>query len=94
MIFECENCGVVKSVLIDGYGFGDRLLEGVMFRVTRSKGGKWSVTVEPEWEDYMSKNLNTKIWLDKCLEYIEDPDVGGSIGECPKCGDNVFLREE
>jgi hypothetical protein len=68
---------------IDGYHFGDRLLEGVMFDVTfENKEGEWKVTdvkVQKECESYF-QDLNQKLWLERAKEYAES-DMEELIGD-------------
>ena len=80
----CEECGHKGSMLVDGYAFGDRLLEGVMFKITL-KGRKVTAENLPEDEGYMA-GLNKKLWLKAAVEFALD----GDDGECPKCGDNMM----
>lgn len=86
MTFICEQCGKVDTVLIDGYVFGDTLLEGVMFRV-KSDGNKLSATIESEFAEYIKK-LNKKQWMKECIRYIELAD--DFSGQCPVCGGEVY----
>ena len=81
---ECER--MVDEVLIDGYIFGDRLLEGVMFRVIDVDGVPKCIGVTSECEPYFSQ-LNTVMWLDRCEEFCKNYD----FGECPKCSDDVII---
>jgi hypothetical protein len=86
MKFECEDCGPIEYIEVDGYHVGDRLLEDVMFRVIPDGehpviAGKPvnRVEVEPDAVPYFSE-LNEQLWLRRVLEYAEE---GG--GHCPKC---------
>jgi predicted RNA-binding Zn-ribbon protein involved in translation (DUF1610 family) len=92
MIFNCEKCGDVDAVLVDGYSFGDRLLEGVIFRVTRNSQGGLKAVVEPEFADYMGK-MNAKKWIKECIRYVEEHE-DDCAGQCPKCGDDIYLKPE
>lgn len=65
---------------IDGYGVGDRLLEGVMFRVALlSDGAGFTVTSRPEDHTYL-KALAMKAWMRRLAEYaandLDDEDIG------------------
>lgn len=42
MKFHCEDCGYMDKILVDGYDFGDRLLEGVMFWIICGEDGSVS----------------------------------------------------
>jgi len=86
MELKCDSCGAIDHVLVDGYAFGDRLLEGVMFEVI-DKNGKPKVNrVAPECQDYFS-DLNQEKWAMICEDYCEQLD----IAQCPKCGDDVVV---
>lgn len=86
MELKCDNCGVIDYVLIDGYPFGDTLLEGVNFVVKDENGVPKASGVVVEQQDYFD-NLNQKKWLKACEEFCEDLD----IAECPKCGGEVVV---
>lgn len=91
MIFDCEKCGDVDAVLIDGYNFAERTLEGIMFRVFY-RDGKLVSQVEPDYADIFS-DYNEDKWLKKCVEHVEsmEDDVEG---ECPCCGLDIYLRPD
>jgi hypothetical protein len=86
--FRCDDCGDIDHVLMDGYGFGDRLLEGVMFEVRVGKKGL-QVRVQDDCSDYFS-GLNKKKWLKEAAEYAKDNDVA----TCPHCGGDVGAQPE
>lgn len=58
---------------LDGYGFGDRLLEGVYFDVVADfdKGEVISVTVAKDCEAYFSQ-LNQETWLAEVYMKADD----------------------
>lgn len=86
-MIKCENCGTIKYVLIGGYQIGDRLLEGVFFRVYYdSKGNVSSVRIAPDDKEYFEQ-LNTKMWLEAVKDFAKSVDDA----ECPKCGETVYL---
>ena len=85
--FDCEGCGVIDYVLINGYGFGDRLLEDVYFEV-RIKDEKFVVALAPGQDEYCHQ-LNMVYWLEKAQAYAEQHD----FGECPHCRSDVCLEE-
>lgn len=84
---KCDNCGELDYVLMDGYSFGDRLLEGVMFEV-RKDNKNFQVQISQESEDYFN-GLNKKKWLKEATSYASKND----IFTCPKCGDDVAFPE-
>lgn len=87
--FDCENCGSQDYALIDGYFFGERILEGVNFEVRVSMEGSFSVKVDPQSEPYFEK-LNKKKWLKEAKAYVEQNDVF----TCPVCGDDCCLETQ
>lgn len=91
MKFDCQNCGDVDAVLINGYSFAERLLEGVMFKVFY-KDGELIAEVMPEDADFFS-DFNEIRWLDKCLKKVNsmEGDVGGS---CPCCKEDIYFRPD
>jgi len=84
MELECESCGKIDHVLVDGYPFGDRLLEGVMFMVKDQDGIPTALGVTAEAVEYFS-DLNQSKWLRACEEFCERLD----FAQCPKCGGDV-----
>jgi len=86
MELKCDTCGVIDHIIVDGYCFGDRLLEGVEFMVKDKNGKPNALGVKPECQDYFS-DLNQKKWLKACEEFCEQLD----IAQCPKCGDDVVV---
>jgi Asp-tRNA(Asn)/Glu-tRNA(Gln) amidotransferase C subunit len=91
MKFDCEKCGNVDHVLIDGYGFAERMLEGVIFKVFY-KDGKLAAEVMPEHADYFA-DFNQDKWLQECIEHVKqfEDDVEGS---CPNCNGDIYLEPE
>jgi len=91
MKFDCEKCGDVDAVIVDGYGFGDRLLEGVMFKVFY-RDGKLTAEVMPDSANYFN-DLNTKKWLAACVQYVQDMEDDVE-GQCPCCDEDIYLRPD
>jgi len=95
--FYCLKCKKdVDEVNVDGYDFGDRLLEGVMYRVKNVDGfpkllgivdaGK---VIDPKDDAYLSQ-LNNDYWNKMCLWHCEELD----IAYCPTCGDEILVWGE
>lgn len=60
-----------RRFLIDGYSFGDRLLEGVHFEIEFDKSGKViNVSVEKSAKPYF-ENLNKEKWLKEAKKEAE-----------------------
>jgi len=86
MELKCDNCGMIDHVLVDGYWFGDRLLESVMFKVKDQDGIPTALGVFEAATEYFS-DLNQQKWLKACEEFCETLD----FAQCPKCGDDVVV---
>ena len=75
MHFEDENGKQYNEAYFDGYQFGDRQLEGVMFRAF-IKDGKLKVELAKKEDEGYFKTLNTKMWLKAALEHaLEEADI-------------------
>ena len=85
MHFVCDGCGRLEYILIDGYGFGERMLEGVMFRVSVDENGGFLATPILGWHHPYLRTLNREYWENEALCYAKEND----IAECPKCGQDV-----
>lgn len=83
-MLQCDNCGPLEFGLMDGYGFGDRLLEGVMFEVRMDEHDAVTVRIKADFESYFN-TLNTKLWLERAQRSAEQEDVL----DCPKCGAQI-----
>jgi hypothetical protein len=81
--FVCENCGPLDFAHMDGYGFGDTILEGVTFEVRISEGTT-RVNVAAKDAKYF-KTLNERLWLEHALDYAKGTD--NLI--CPTCGRDI-----
>lgn len=66
--------GEIPFAFIDGYSFGDRLLEGAMFKITITKDNKFKAETLPKDKDYLD-GLNMKKWMKAALEYVKDNDI-------------------
>lgn len=74
-----DNGPITGTIEIDGYSFGDVLLEGVMFRADVKDGKVKKVYVRPEDESYFS-GLNKKHWLKEAKEEFEKTDIANIVG--------------
>lgn len=59
---------------VDGYDFGDRLLERVMFKCALLDGGNSGVVFGPEYDAYTA-SLNMKMWMQTCAEQLAQLDI-------------------
>ena len=86
----CECCNKqLEFVYVDGYSFGDRLMEGVMFSVKAIEGKPNCFGCRKEYELYM-KQFNWDHWKKQCEDYCDDLD----IATCPICGNDVVVEDE
>lgn len=87
MNFNCPKHGEVDHVLVNGYGFGDRLLEGIMFEVRVSDAHEYDV--RPICPDDL-KGLDAPHWSQRCREYAATSD----FARCPheRCNEDVSLQ--
>lgn len=82
----CPKCGIIEHVSFDGYHFGDRLLEGVMFKA-QIKNRQFEVTPQSSDDyDYLD-NLNRAKWMRAAEEFISEYDVA----DCMKCNTQIIL---
>lgn len=66
-----------STMEIDGYHVGDRLLEGVMFKL-EVVDGKLTIDHTPSSKTYFaSQGLDSKVWFGRLLEYAIAEDVFG-----------------
>lgn len=73
MYFDDEEGNKYYEAYFDGYDIGERLLEGVMFKVSIIDN-ELKVSYSKEDESYMSQ-LNKKMWLESALEYAKENDI-------------------
>jgi hypothetical protein len=98
MKFICGHCGEVDHVLMDGYGVGERLLEGVMFKITIKKE-KFQETLKAHVQDqdksyFTDNHISIKKWekemtVDAKDSYEEDACC---FMICPKCEQDQVIE--
>ena len=72
--FEDDNGNKTMTAQVDGYDFGDRLLEGIMFNITIESDGSLTAEVEKSAEGYF-EDLNKEKWLKEALRDAESTDI-------------------
>lgn len=72
--FRTEDKDGVEYAYINGYDFGDRLLEGVLFKIIIENNEFKAVDVEPGAKEYFSQ-LNQKKWLKEATDFAKQLDV-------------------
>ena len=58
---------------IDGYQFGDRVLEGVKFKASLEKKGTVLIVHGSDSDAYLS-DLNAPMWMDSAWDYLSTTD--------------------
>lgn len=61
---ENDNTHEVDALYLDGYGFGDRLLEKVIFKITLHDGN-----LIAECLDKYDPGINWDYWEKECVKY-------------------------
>jgi len=79
--FKCKACQKEHEfVLVDGYNWGDRMLEGVMFRVYDNDGDP-QLELHDKSDEAYTRQLNMDYFLKEGKVYIEHEEIYG----CPEC---------
>lgn len=90
MKFKCDNCGDIDEAIIDGYEIGDKILEGVKFKVRKNDDGSCNVESVDDWDsDPYLIGLNKEYWIDLISKYCENQD----IFFCPHCHNDVIPED-
>jgi hypothetical protein len=80
-----SGCGEITHIIFDGYGFGDKQLEQVMFKASVIDG-EVVVDAVDDWDnDNYLKGLNKNHWLGAAKAYQANLD----IATCPNCGNDI-----
>jgi hypothetical protein len=88
--WDCETCKKPPMYgLMDGYSFGERLLEDVMFECMLYDDNCWVIQVEKAAEPYFEQ-LNQTMWMTAAYKYCNQNDVW----ECPGCGGDIAPKEQ
>ena len=86
---ETEEVLDIEFALVDGYGFGDRFLENVMFKVTaklESDEIKYTCEVTDEAREYLSKScISIPMWEEKATEFANYMPDSFCHPENPSC---------
>ena len=83
--FNCEGCGQQHDhALLDGYHFGDRLLEGVMFEIRIADDGTFTATPCDSRELH---GLDAPLWIKRATDYATKRDLFTCPN--PKCRGDI-----
>lgn len=69
-----SECGDEEYAYINGYDFGDTLLEGVLFRIEIDNNKFTCNQVDLEAFDYFQQ-LNQKKWFKEAVKYANQNDI-------------------
>jgi len=79
--FEDEDGNIVNEAYFDAYAFGDRLLEGVIYKATIVNNEIVITYADKTTAEYMEQ-FNEKMWFENAKAYIEDePDLMSKNGK-------------
>ena len=85
----CADCGPIEYALLDGYLVGDRLLEGVKFKVSIKSGKVIAQPAASDDAEYM-RRMNKRRWLKEAAEFAANSDSM----ECPNCNESAVEIEQ
>jgi hypothetical protein len=89
--FSNESGKKLTTAYMDGYAFGDRLLEGVMFQVSIRKDGTLTVAPARAQDKEHLEGLNAGKWLRVALDFAHGSAL---FSEEPEGGSEDFALEE
>ena len=84
----CDACGEIDMAYVDGYSFGDRILDGVVFEAT-IVDDDIRVVVRDDAKRYF-EDLNQEKWLKAAKEHAKTTDVL----ECPYCKNCCIIQKQ
>ena len=88
--WTCEDCGKeVDYILIHGYDYGDRQLEGIYFEA-RCIDGDWAVKIRDKDKDYFEQ-FNSQFWYDIITSALSNGDI--DLATCPECEGDIVVNE-
>lgn len=85
---EGGGCGVVDHALFDGYSFGGRTMEGVMFKAFYRDGELVAAPVDGWNSAYLCK-LNQEYWSKQANAFVRMLD----LASCPKCKGELVMPD-
>lgn len=86
----CDECNKkLDFIYVHGYDFGDRIMEGVRFKVRVIDSKPECFGLHPDSEPYMVQ-FDWEHWKKRCEEFCERAD----LAECPHCGEDVLVEDE
>jgi hypothetical protein len=84
MKIKCNQCGDLNLAYLDGYIFGDILLEDVLFEVRIQKGHLKTKGVTPDSQSYF-ESLNKAKWVKEANNVLKEAEQSsdGEVLHCP-----------
>jgi hypothetical protein len=84
-ILDDESVVPTEALYLDGYSFGDRMLEGLSVKFTIVDGNLVATANWPEW-------LDANYWKEQAVQYALDADTFSSTAD--NSGDDGFILFE
>ena len=85
----CDNCQKeLDFVYVDGYGFGEAIMDGVVYKVKNTNGKPECIGFEEMYKGYMIQ-FNWQYWKEMCEAYCKNLDIAA----CPNCEDDVIVND-
>jgi len=81
-----------KQAMVDGYGFGDRMLENVMFIITIQDDNTLKAEIHPDSASYFEQ-LNKEMWLKEDIKYAMLTDFFYSMDENEEVDLNLIMQD-
>jgi hypothetical protein len=94
MSMFCSECEAeVEHVYVSGYHIGDRILEGIWFKVYHKPGDRMLTieVVDGSWDDGYMGQLNRKYWEKRIVESVDD---SGACLDCTEDEDLIKKEKE
>jgi hypothetical protein len=90
--FICDKCGPVDAMMFNGYTIAERLLEGVMIKLTYDENNKIQASLNDPDDDAYCHKLNMKMHFKEAVELAESGDLDDAI--CCECQNDAWIKED
>ena len=88
--FQKEDGSFIPHAYLDGYNFGDTLLEGVLFKITITPDKKFKAEITPSSKAFFEQ-FNQEYWLKRAEEYANTEDI---FCETEQGGDDIIVFDD
>jgi Zn finger protein HypA/HybF involved in hydrogenase expression len=90
--FICDKCGEVDAIMFNGYTIAERLLEGVMIKLTYDEDNNIQASLYSPADDAFCHKLNMQMHFKEAVELAESGDLDNSI--CCICQNDAWRKED